>query len=290
MASSSIVPENFQQPDEFYKGLIYKPEGALMTEEFLNSRLYSDDVDIVDGVRQHHELCSSCGWSTNDQLGSTYCSRVRILMSRNNRGLWALGSQLLLKDIPEGAVGNDYVTYRWLRSQPGLEIPLLDRMELLSKPTDKTYLLLMSRAEGEPLSETWFTLSPEQKEDLRDQLFIILKQLRNLTAPGPQTADGGELDDDLIGNCGISHPTCKKIGFTTDKWFESVKPELQLGLAKRHQTKDMAFIEAEFQKLKDNFPDPEPYVFTHGDLDFTNIMVKGMACAFKVVKSADTEK
>lgn len=175
------------------------------------------------------------------------------------------------------------MTYRFLRSQPGLNIPLLDRMELLSKPTDKTYMLLMSRAEGEPLTDIWHTLRPEQKENLRDQLFVILYQLRQFTAPGPQNVEGGELHDMLIGNCPVPRPKCKRIGFTTDKWFESLKPELQVGLAKKHKTKNMAIIEAEYQKLKDGFPKPEPYVLTHGDLDFSNILVKGITCASKIL-------
>jgi hypothetical protein len=278
MASSSIVPENFQQLDEFYEGLEYIPENVRQSKESMDRRRH---LDKRGQHFQHHELCGSCGWRTNNQLGSGYGSRIRIIMSRNNRGLWALGSQLLLKDIPNDihGPGNDYITHRWLRSQPGLNIPLLDRMELLSKPTDKTYLLLMSRAEGEPLSDLWYELQPEQKEDLIDQLSLIFKQLRQFTALGAQTVEGGKLDDLLIGNCSTPRPRCKKIGFTTDKWFESLKPELQVGLAKKHKTKDMAVIEAEFQKLKDQFPNPEPYVLTHGDLDFSNIIVKGMTLA-----------
>jgi hypothetical protein len=51
----------------------------------------------------------------------------------------------------------------------------------------------------------------------------------------------------------------------------------------------MAIIEAEYQKLKDHFPNPKPYVFTHGDLDFSNIIVKDMACASKIVRFTNTE-
>ncbi|EPE35019.1 Protein kinase-like (PK-like) [Glarea lozoyensis ATCC 20868] len=273
MDSSKIAPENFQQPDEFYKGLGFKPGRGRQSKELMDRRCH---LDKMGQDFQHHELCWSCGWSTNDQLGSTYGSRVRILMSRHNRGLWALGSQLLLKDIPNDGhgPGNDYITYRWLRSQSGLDIPLLDRMEVLSKPTDKTYLLLMSRAEGEPLTNLWHKLLPEQKESLRGQLFLILKQLRIFTALGAQDVEGGKLDDLLIGDCPVPRPRYKKIGFTADKWFESLKSELQVGLAKKHKTKDMTIIEAEYQKLKGRFPNPEPYVLTHGDLDFSNIIVK----------------
>jgi aminoglycoside phosphotransferase (APT) family kinase protein len=45
-------------------------------------------------------------------------------------------------------------------------------------------------------------------------------------------------------------------------------------LTKIHKTKDPTIIEKEFQKLKDNFPKPEPYVLTHRDLTLGNIMIK----------------
>jgi hypothetical protein len=98
MASSSIVPENFQQPDEFYKGLEYLPEEERQSKESLGRRRH---LDKMGQDFQHHELCSSCGWSTRNQLGSVYGSRIRILMSRRNSGLWALGSQITIKRFPK---------------------------------------------------------------------------------------------------------------------------------------------------------------------------------------------
>jgi hypothetical protein len=110
MASSRIVPENFLHPDEFYKGLEFKPQEEFLSKEFVKSRRYEDSMCNT----EHHDLCWACGWSTHEQLESAYGPRIRVIMARYNRGLWVLGSQLLLKDIPNTSQvpGNDCMTYR----------------------------------------------------------------------------------------------------------------------------------------------------------------------------------
>jgi hypothetical protein len=83
---------------------------------------------------------------------------------------------------------------------------------------------------------------------------------------------GVRSDDHIIGTC--LHFDCKRIGHTTEEWFETLAEGLRRGLAVLHKTNDISIIEQKFQELKDNFPKSEPYVLTHGDLDFSNIIVK----------------
>ncbi|EPE35657.1 Protein kinase-like (PK-like) [Glarea lozoyensis ATCC 20868] len=268
-------PENVEHPELCYKGLVYVPEGEEPPEGFEESRRGLDIENYDYENDENHELCWFCGWTSYNQRTSNYGPRIRFLQDRANTGMWALGSQLLLKDIPNDghSPGSDFVTQQFLRNQPGLSIPLLKRMELLNEPGDKTYLLLMSRSKGIPLEAMWHTLSDEKKNDLREQMFIYLRELRQFTSPIAQTVDGRLIDDCIIGACGRSRPNCKQIGNTTEEWLESVKEELLVGLSKVHETTDAIVIEKEFQKLKDNFPDSEPYILTHGDLTLGNIMV-----------------
>jgi aminoglycoside phosphotransferase (APT) family kinase protein len=100
-----------------------------------------------------------------------------------------------------------------------------------------------------------------------------LRELQQFTAPNAQTVDGGLLDDRIIGACSTI-PKCKKMGSTTEKWFENIAEQLRAGISKTHKTTDSALIELELQKMNDKFPNPEPFVLTHGDLTFGNIMVK----------------
>jgi hypothetical protein len=133
----------------------------------------------------------------------------------------------------------------------------------------------MSRAQGVGLDTIWHTLSPVQKSNYKDQLGHAIKQWRQFTSPVAKKVDGGILDDCIIGNClRRIAPTRKKMGRTTEEWFENLEKELRFGLSLRHKTKDPIIIEEKFQQLKKNFPRSDLYVLTHGDLNLSNIIVK----------------
>ncbi|TVY41428.1 hypothetical protein LCER1_G009343 [Lachnellula cervina] len=233
---------DYTHPEQHNKGLIFAPNHE-MSEEVRAQRkkmLHSD--------RTRRELCGACGWSTYNQLCSSYDPRIKIFYTRDNIGLWAIGTKWFIRDQPnDGSLGNDYMTQEFLRGQQGLDIPLIEEMRRLSKPTDAIHHTLMSRAQG----------------------------LRQFTAPTAQKVDGSRLDDNMIaGHCSRRHPpTCKQIGYTTSEWFDNIADELRGGLSSIHNTKDPQVIEEKLQELKDNFPKGEPYVLTHGDLNLANIIV-----------------
>lgn len=37
-------------------------------------------------------LCRACGWTVQNETGSSYLPQLRILDSRENSGLWAMGN------------------------------------------------------------------------------------------------------------------------------------------------------------------------------------------------------
>jgi hypothetical protein len=183
----------------------------------------------------------------------------------------------MIRDQPnDSSLGSDFMTQEFLRNQqPSLDIPLLKEMRLLSAPTDKVAITLMSRAQGDGLDQIWRTLSPEQKSSYKDQLGNAIKQWRQFTSPVAKKVDGSPPEDWIIGYClRRSAPTCKKVGRTNDDWFENLKEDLCKGLSEIHKTEDPSVIEEKFEELKKNFPKSEPYVLTHGDLNLSNIMVK----------------
>jgi hypothetical protein len=74
-------------------------------------------------------------------------------------------------------------------------------MRVLSEPTDKLVLTLISKAPGVGLDTIWHTLSQEQKMNYKDQLANAIKQWRQFTSP-VATKVNGELNDDcIIGYC-----------------------------------------------------------------------------------------
>jgi hypothetical protein len=254
-----------------------------------------DDMDFTDPTRKYktlefsedpncdlfyygveQELCWSCGWNTRNQRFSSYGSRLRVIHTRENSGIWTLGTRWILRDQPNDRfLGNNYMTLKFLHKQPNLTIPLPKEIRTLSESTDSIYLTLESRVSGDTLMLVWPALNQEEKASYSHQLANAIRQLRQFTAPRPQKVDGSQLDDNIIGACFKSGPgNCFKIPYNVEEWLDGLGPDLRMGLSRFHDTTDPVIIEEKFQELKACFPDCGPYVLTHGDLNFSNIIVK----------------
>jgi len=277
MAQAAREREDHTHPEKIYKDLMWLPSGPTPADVKKKLKPLRTTGTFYDGDMNEEKLCWSCGWSVYHELTSSYGSRLRIFHTHNNAGIWEVGSRWMIRDQPNDAtLGNDFMTQEFLRNHtPSLGIPLLKEMRKLSAPTDKVDLTLMSRAQGVGLDTIWHTLTQEQKSDYTSQLGTAIKSWRKFTSPVSKKANGDILDDCIIGNClQRTAPTCKKMGRTTDEWFSNLEEDLRFGLSRIHKTKDPMVIEEKFQELRKNFPKSEPYVLTHGDLNFTNIMVK----------------
>jgi hypothetical protein len=170
MAQAAIDREDYTHPEKIYRDLTYALDDR-MSDELCEKRKELKHMGTVyNGVDlSEKELCWSCGWSVYNQMISSYGSRIRIIHTRGNTGIWELGSRWLVRDKPNDALlGNDYITQEFLRNQPSLDIPLIKEMRKLSAPTDKVDLTLMSRAQGVGLDTIWHALSPEQKSNYKD--------------------------------------------------------------------------------------------------------------------------
>ena len=268
-----VMVNDYTHPERHHKDLTFV--NGEIPDELWSQRSKSGLLQL--GTREVGvELCRACGWNGYNELLSDYGPRIKIFHTRDNVGLWAIGSQWLIRDQPNDCtLGKDYITQKFLHDQAGLTIPLVKEIRLLSEPTDQIQFTLMSRAPGASLFSVWKALTPEQKLGYKDQLTDAIRQWRRFTAPRAQAVDGSLLDDVILSPCLRRHPpTCKKLGRTIDEWFENIAPELRKGLSKIHKTKDPEVIERKFQELKDNFPKCEPYILTHADLNLTNIIVK----------------
>ncbi|KIW15796.1 hypothetical protein PV08_05846 [Exophiala spinifera] len=267
LSAGNEVPDDldYTDPTRKYKNL-----------EFLEHRNMWFFARHFDGPDR--ELCWSCGWNTRNQKYSFYGSRVRVMHTRANTGIWALGTRWILRDEPNDRyLGNNYMTLKFLHEQPGSKdsIPTPQEVRSLSKPGDPIYLTLESRVPGDTLMEVWPSLSREEKASYSRQLTDILRKMRQFTAPRPQRVDGSQLNDNILGVCLMSRPgNCFKIPYSVDEWLDGLGPDLRIGLTRVHNTLDPAVIEEKFQALKAGFPSCEPYVFTHGDLNLSNIIVK----------------
>lgn len=257
-----------RNPTEVIPDMIWAPGGTLPPDrkaEHAGVQVWSRGEDVK-------ELCRTCGWNTYHELTSCYIPRMRIEYTKMASGMWSIGPDWLIWDRPnEVHLGNDSITYQFLRSK-GVKMPLVKEMRELSAPTDPVQFTLMSRAKGVPLDTIWHTLAREEKTGYKKQMIDILRELRQFTSPSPQKVDGTPLHDKIVGRC-TSPATCKSIGKTTDEWFSNIAEELRHGLMILHKTQDPAVIDEKFKELKYNFPEGGPYVLTHGDLNFCNIIV-----------------
>jgi hypothetical protein len=113
-----LAREDFNHPEKSCQRLIPIPDRIIPVSitKVDNWAASNRASNIAFTGIKHYELCGQCGWTTFDQVHSNYASRVRYLESKDNSGIWALGSNYLLKDIPNDgySLGNDYVTQNFL--------------------------------------------------------------------------------------------------------------------------------------------------------------------------------
>lgn len=271
-ASGNVpVEHDYTHPERHFEGLVAdsrRPDEVRIPLEWIKQGFRSNFDETV-------LLCWACGWTAEDQAGS-YGPRIKMMHSRNNMGIWSIGTKWLILDQPNDPnMGADYMTWKFLKEQPGLTIPLLETMQRLSEPNDPIQFTLVPRAQGSTLHAVWHKLTPEQKDSYKDQMADILKQLRQFTAPYPQRVNGDELPDIVVGVCHGGHgPGCISLGRTREEWLENMADDLRFGIAVKCRTTDPDVIEPKLQELKDSFPAGEPYTLSHMDLNLTNIIVK----------------
>ncbi|KAF2101986.1 kinase-like protein, partial [Rhizodiscina lignyota] len=222
-------------------------------------------------------LCRNCGWNEYIDNSGGYTSRVKVHHTRWNMAIWSIGPNWMLRDEPNDCtLANDCDAMEFLHSQ-NTTIPV-PKIQRLSSRTETFQFTLMARAQGEPLHKVWDSYTKEERQSVAKQLGGYIRQWRQFTAPRAQKVNGERLDDLLIGSCKGRIPSCKKIGYTTEEWLEDLTPELRQGLtilARLDKTlvQEPRTLDQLVQEYKDKFPKGGPYVFTHGDLNLSNIIV-----------------
>lgn len=145
--------------------------------------------------------------------------------------------------------GNDYITHQFLRKQDTKHIPLVKEMVEFKDEDARYNFVVMSRAKGVQLESVWPGLSPESKNNYVEQMAAALREMRQFTAEFPQKVDGTPLWDNIIGNCS-SRKKCRKIGKTTEDWFNNIDEELREGISRQLKTRNKTVINDRLQELK----------------------------------------
>lgn len=133
-------------------------------------------------------------------------------------------------------------------------------------------VIVMDRIKGVSLARAWQTLSDEDRDSIYEQLRSMFQELRSLPPPagvGIESCVGGSLRDARIPRSWPRFGPFKTIQ-EFHLWLRhGLRPEAHPG---RKEDDDWNEIRAMVEKQDGPWPAP---VFTHGDLNPSNILVRG---------------
>lgn len=133
--------------------------------------------------------------------------------------------------------------------------------------------IVMERIDGEPLPKAWGKLSDDDRLGVYSQLRGMIQELRSLTPPpgmvGVQSCVGGSLYDSRI-----AHAKSRFGPFATIQEFHRWLREGLNPADHPEREADEDWLKVTHMAAKQEGPWPRP-VFTHGDLNPFNIMIRG---------------
>lgn len=201
--------------------------------------------------------CIACGWTLDKQKRCHYASHLKLFYGASTRGVWSVGSDVILKDRPdEGPKAKIEVkTLKHLATHTDIPVPKVLRDWV---DRDGRYFVLNERIHGQTLEEAWPSLSELQKIAIADQVVQVRTQLRSVTSASIQCVDQSPCYPGLL-----FFDLAPRGPFHSDQ-------ELWDALAlKLHHLPQQVL-----ENLKKRLPKCEPYVLTHCDLNLGNIMVQ----------------
>jgi aminoglycoside phosphotransferase (APT) family kinase protein len=200
--------------------------------------------------------CAACGWSTHRQDSCRYNSHVRLFYGVSDRGVWSVGSNLIIKERSDTPPNFEARTVRFLQNNTTIPVP--DIIEEWSE-SDGSYFLVMKRIQGVPLKTTWPDMSERDRDRVAMQAAGYLAQLRNLRSSQLQSLHEQPLYSAFLFRNGFGIPHGP---LTSDDQLWQEMAKALKGLS------DKAC-----RRLRRRMPPAAPYTFTHGDLTIENIIV-----------------
>jgi hypothetical protein len=120
--------------------------------------------------------CVACGWTLEQQEQCSYSSHVKLFYGASRRGVWSIGSDVILKERPNEGPKNEAKTLEYLSNNPDIPAPKLIRDWV---DNDGRYFVLQERIKGQTLEQAWPALSQSQKTAIADQIVQVRQKLRS---------------------------------------------------------------------------------------------------------------
>ncbi|KAJ5582383.1 hypothetical protein N7535_001003 [Penicillium sp. DV-2018c] len=204
--------------------------------------------------------CIACGWTLEQQDNCSYSSHVKLFYGASRRGVWSIGTDVILKERPDEGPKTEVNTLNYLTSHSDIPVPKVLRDWV---DGDGRYFVLTERIQGQTLEQAWSSLSEAQKVDIADDVVRIRKKLRPLTSTSIQNVDGSPCSPGLL----FFDREPRGPFHSDDELWEALSLTL-------HDPPRGSFPQRALDNLKRRLPKCEPYVLTHCDLNLGNIMVK----------------
>ncbi|KAJ5284261.1 MAG: aminoglycoside 3'-phosphotransferase/choline kinase family protein [Kocuria palustris] len=199
--------------------------------------------------------CVACGWTTEQQDQCFYSSHVKLFYGASRRGVWSIGTDVIMKERPDKGPKTEVKTLNHLAKYPDIPAPKVLRDWV---DGNRRYFVLQERIQGQTLEQAWPLLSESQKTAIADQVIEVRNQLRSITSGSIQSVDQSPCYPGLLFSDREPHGP-----FHSDlELWEAISRTLH------------AVPQRALEILKKRLPRCEPYVLTHCDLNLGNIMVK----------------
>ncbi|KAL3447634.1 kinase-like domain-containing protein [Aspergillus insuetus] len=202
--------------------------------------------------------CAACSWTAERQKHCSYESHVKLFYEAGDRGLWSLGSHLILKDRGARLKTPEVPNIQLVRDQTSIPVPTV----VETWEESERAMILMKRIPGVPLSDAWPRLATHEKEQIARQTAEYLLQLRNLQSEKMQALGGQPIYSNFLFRNKKSDLTHGPLASDDELWAD-----MEQGL-------DDAVPQAARILLRNRMPPAAPYTFTHNDLTNVNIMVE----------------
>lgn len=204
--------------------------------------------------------CSACSWTPAQQKTySRYSSNVKLFYVAGDRVVWSMGSRYILKDRGVDPCDFDVRNIRFLQSATTIPMPTITDAWT---EDDGRSMVLMERVEGTTLEKAWPNLSDSDKDRIAEQTAGYLRQLRDIQSDRLQGLEGSPLYEEFLFQGEFRQPH-GPFGSDNELWKALDQALVSKGIA-----------DDERKRLRQEMPPATPYTFTHGDLNFGNIMVK----------------
>ncbi|KJZ74559.1 hypothetical protein HIM_06155 [Hirsutella minnesotensis 3608] len=199
--------------------------------------------------------CAACSWTRKRRESCRYPSHIKLFYECSDRGVWAIGSNLVIKEMGCSPENPEARHTRFLQEHTSIPV-----QEILDEWTEEgRYFLVTKRVPGITLKEAWPAMSESEKESIAKQTVEYLSQLRKIRSSCVESVGGGPVYSAWLfrGDDGVPHGPFSS---SSQIWDEMAK-------ALSHVPENMRRL------LQQRIPVAEPYTFTHADLSMGNIIV-----------------